>query len=70
VRTLDLGFAAHIEGGATTLATCWKIVRTDEAVFGFTDHDQVLRFGGTDYLPMLMVPRRRRGSGGRSTPAR
>lgn len=53
MRTLDLGFKAHIESGATTLATCWKITRTDDAVFGFTDHDRALSFDGTDYLPML-----------------
>ena len=53
MRTLDLGFRTHVESGATTLANCWKITRTDDAVFGFTDHDQVLSFGGTDYLPML-----------------
>jgi hypothetical protein len=53
MRTLDIGFRTHIESGATTLATCWKITRADAAVFGFTDHDQVLSFAGTDYLPML-----------------
>jgi hypothetical protein len=53
MRTLDLGFKTHIESGATSLATCWKITRTDEVVFGFSDHDQMLSFGGTDYLPML-----------------
>jgi hypothetical protein len=53
MRTLDLGFKNHIESGATTLATCWKITRADEVVLGFTDHDQSLSFEGTDYLPML-----------------
>jgi hypothetical protein len=53
MRTLDLGFRTHIESGATTLASCWKITRTDAVVFGFTDHDQTLSFGGTDCLPML-----------------
>ena len=53
MRTLDLGFRTHIESGATTLASCWKITRTDAAVLGFTDHDAMLSFGGTDYLPML-----------------
>ena len=53
MRTLDIGFRTHIEGGATTLATCWRITRTDEVVFGFTDHDQQLSFGSVDYLPML-----------------
>jgi hypothetical protein len=53
MRTLDIGFRTHIESGATTLATCWKITRADAAVFGFTDHDQSVSFAGTDYLPML-----------------
>lgn len=53
MRTLDIGFKAHIESGATTLANCWKITRTDDLVLGFTDHDQPLSFDGTDYLPML-----------------
>jgi hypothetical protein len=53
MRTLDIGFKAHIESGATTLATCWKIRRTDEVVLAFTDHDGALSFEGTDYLPML-----------------
>ena len=53
MRTLDPAFRTHIESGATTLATCWRITRQDAAVLGFTDHDQTLGFGGTDYLPML-----------------
>lgn len=51
MRTLDLGFKAHIESGATTLATCWRLTRTDGTVLGFTDHDVMLSFGGTDYEP-------------------
>jgi len=53
MRTLDFGFKAHIESGATTLATCWKITRTDGVVLAFTDHDGQLSFDGTDFLPML-----------------
>ena len=53
MRTLDPGFKAHVAGGATTLAQCWKITRADGAVLGFTDHDQALSFGGTEYLPLL-----------------
>ena len=53
MRTLDLGFKTHIESGATTLASCWKVTRRDEVVLAFTDHDQTLSFDGTDYLPML-----------------
>ena len=51
MRTLEPGFAAHIASGATTLATCWRIARTDGVVLGFTDHDRALGFAGTDYLP-------------------
>ena len=52
MRTLDLAFKAHIESGATTLATCWKLTRRDALVLGFTDHDRTLSFDGVDYLPM------------------
>ena len=51
MRALDLGFKAHIESGATTLANCWKLTRTDAVVLGFTDHDLTLSFGGVDYVP-------------------
>jgi hypothetical protein len=52
MRTLDLGFKTHVESGATTLATCWKLTRRDALVLGFTDHDRTLSFDGVDYLPM------------------
>lgn len=39
MRVLDVGLAAHLAGGATTLATCWILRRRDGAVLGFTDHD-------------------------------
>lgn len=51
MRTLDIGFKAHVESGATTLATCWRIARTDGLVLGFTDHDETVRFDGLDYRP-------------------
>jgi len=51
MRALDPGFKAHIESGATTLATCWKISRSDAAVLGFTDHDLTLSFAGVDFVP-------------------
>src|SRR5690606_1696067 len=51
MRVLDPGFKAHVESGATTLATCWRIARSDGVVLGFTDHDVALSFAGTDYLP-------------------
>ncbi|HEV7344787.1 MAG TPA: DUF2163 domain-containing protein [Devosia sp.] len=51
MRVLDIGLAAHVAQGETTLATCWKLLRSDGVVLGFTDHDRVLRFGGTDFAP-------------------
>lgn len=51
MRAIDPGLQAHLAGGATTLATCWKIARRDGAILGFTDHDQRLAFDGVDYEP-------------------
>lgn len=51
MRTLDIGLAAHLAQSETTLATCWKLVRKDGVVLGFTDHDRTLSFGGTDFVP-------------------
>ena len=51
MRSIDPALQAHLDSGATTLCTCWRIVRRDGAALGFTDHDRVLRFGGLDYVP-------------------
>jgi hypothetical protein len=53
MRSLGVAFRDHVESGATTLATCWKLTRSDNVVLAFTDHDRTLHFAGTDYLPML-----------------
>lgn len=49
VRELPSGLQAHLDGGATTLCWCWKLVRSDGATMGFTDHDETVAFGGVDY---------------------
>lgn len=49
MKTISPGLAAHLAAGATTLAWCWKLTRPDGAVFGFTDHDRDLAFGGVTY---------------------
>src|SRR5690606_7225920 len=49
MKTLSSDFAVHLAGGTTTLAWCWKLVRRDGAVLGFTEHDRDLSFGGTAY---------------------
>lgn len=51
MRAIPSALQAHLNSGATTLATCWRIARKDGAVFGFTEHDRTLSFGGTDYEP-------------------
>lgn len=51
MKTLPSGLQAHLDSGTTTLAWCWKITRTDGAVFGFTDYDLALSFAGTTYEP-------------------
>jgi len=52
MRALDPGFAAHIAGGQTTLATCWRLTRADGVVMGFTDHDRALSFDGSEFSPL------------------
>lgn len=47
MKTLDAGLAAHLASGATTLCWCWRLVRRDGVVRGFTDHDRDVVFGGT-----------------------
>jgi len=49
MKTISAQLAAHIAGEVTTLATCWKLTRRDNTVFGFTDHDQDIVFSGVTY---------------------
>ncbi|KRW98067.1 DUF2163 domain-containing protein [Paracoccus sp. MKU1] len=51
MKSLSPALQAHLDDGTTTLAWCWKITRSDGEVLGFTDHDRVLSFGGTDFEP-------------------
>ncbi|WIJ24365.1 DUF2163 domain-containing protein [Devosia sp. RR2S18] len=51
MRGLEAGLAGHLASGETTLCTCWKLVRRDGLVLGFTDHDCLLEFGGLTYSP-------------------
>ena len=46
---MDTGFAAHLQGGLTTLARAWAIARRDGVVLGFTDHDRDLAFDGIEF---------------------
>lgn len=49
MKILPDGMQAHLDSGATTLCWCWKLVRRDGVVQGFTDHDAVLTFGDVSY---------------------
>lgn len=50
-KSIPGALQAHYESGATTTALLCKITRTDGEVFCFTQHDEVLPFGGDDYMP-------------------
>ena len=51
MKSLSPGLQAHLDDGTTTLSWCWRISRTDGVALGFTDHDRVLTFDGTDFEP-------------------
>jgi hypothetical protein len=49
MKTISPELAQHLAGEVTTLATCWKIARRDDAVLGFTDHIRDLEIDGVTY---------------------
>ncbi len=49
MKTLPSGLAAHVASGATTLCWCWRLIRRDGAVQGFTDHDRDITFDSTTF---------------------
>ncbi len=49
MRVISPQLEAHFASGLTTLATCWKIIRTDGMELGFTDHDEPITFDSLDY---------------------
>lgn len=63
MKAVSPALAAHIAGEATTLATMWRIVRRDGAVFTFTDHDRDLVYGGETYSAALGYQRAAISSG-------
>lgn len=50
MKSISTNLNAHLAGEVSTLATCWKITRTDDQVFGFTDHDSDLIVSAVTYL--------------------
>lgn len=49
MKSISTAMAAHITQEVTTLCSCWKIVRTDGVVFGFTDHDVSFNYNSLLY---------------------
>lgn len=49
-RAIPSAFQTHLNTRVTTTCLCWLIVREDDVVMGFTDHDAPLTFGGVTYL--------------------
>ena len=51
MKSLSPALQAHLDDGTTTLAWCWRITRPDGVALGFTDHDRMLAFDGTEFEP-------------------
>lgn len=51
MKTIAADLKAHYASDAQTTALLWKITRKDGQVFGFTSHDVLISYGGTDYAP-------------------
>lgn len=49
MKATSAALKAHMAGNVTTLATLWTVTRRDGQVFGFTDHDRDIVFGGVTY---------------------
>ncbi|MGL4635979.1 MAG: DUF2163 domain-containing protein [Beijerinckiaceae bacterium] len=49
MRTFPPAFAAALASGATTHCRCWKTIRRDGTVLGFTDHDRDFAFSGVTF---------------------
>ncbi|HHK74211.1 MAG TPA: DUF2163 domain-containing protein, partial [Rhizobiales bacterium] len=49
MKSLPTDLQESLASGATTLCRCWKLVRADEVLLGFTDHDDDLVFDGITY---------------------
>jgi len=57
VRAASAALIAHLGGTGRTLATCWRVERTDGQVFGFTSHDRDLVFESVTYVASTGITR-------------
>ena len=55
MKTIDAAMTTHLAGTVTSLASLWRLTRTDDQEFYFTDHDVEITFDDGDgvatYLP-------------------
>lgn len=49
MKNIPVALQAHLDSATTTMAFCWKVVRQDGVVQGFTEHDNDLTFDGVTY---------------------
>jgi uncharacterized phage protein (TIGR02218 family) len=49
MRPIPSALQTKLDSGVTTLARCWKLMRRDGVVMGFTDHDRDLVVGGVTF---------------------
>lgn len=49
MKIISNALQTHIQSEVTTLATCWKLTRSDASVLGFTDHDSDITFNSVLY---------------------
>lgn len=63
-KPISAALKAHLAEEHTTMATCWRIQRTDGQEYFFTDHDTDITFGGDVYeaasgmIPMALTQSR------------
>jgi uncharacterized phage protein (TIGR02218 family) len=50
MKNISTALKSHIGGEVITLATCWKIVRKDGVIMGFTSHDKNLVISDLTYF--------------------
>lgn len=50
MRNISPQLLAHLQGEVLTVCTLWKVTRKDGQVFGFTDLDRDMTYGGLTYL--------------------
>jgi uncharacterized phage protein (TIGR02218 family) len=50
MRQVPTELGQHLLQDATTTCYCWRVLLSDGALMGFTDHDEALQFDGLSYL--------------------